>query len=61
MWLRLGSPVLTLVVLAGLTVPRVTAHAAPGNPAAVAHVLNRLAYGPRPGDIAQVQQIALGA
>jgi uncharacterized protein (DUF1800 family) len=33
----------------------------PNDPAAVEHALNRLAYGPRPGEVDRVRQIGLGA
>src|SRR5687767_4539148 len=52
--------VAVLLVLAGL-VGGITVRAAgiPKDADAIQHALNRLAYGPRPGDLERVQQIGL--
>jgi uncharacterized protein (DUF1800 family) len=59
MRVRLCAPFLAALLAAG---PLTAAWAAPlaGEPAAV-HVLNRLAYGPRPGDIERVRQAGVQA
>jgi uncharacterized protein (DUF1800 family) len=46
------------LVFAGLLVP-LKASSQPADQAAILHVLNRLAYGPRPGDIEHIMQIGL--
>src|SRR5687767_11721305 len=52
--------VAALLVLAGLTGSvSVRAAGIPKDAGAVQHALNRLAYGPRPGDLERVQQIGL--
>ncbi len=48
-------------VSAGLGAERSASGLPEADAAAVAHVLNRIAFGPRPGDIARVQQMGLDA
>src|SRR5947209_7184833 len=62
---RLIASATTLMVL-GWTAPMRAGRAGvgaalPGDDAAVLHVLNRLGFGPRPGDVARVRQIGLDA
>jgi uncharacterized protein (DUF1800 family) len=50
-----------LVVTALIAGATVRAASVPKDAAAVEHALNRLAYGPRPGDVERVQQMGLAA
>ncbi len=58
--IRLSEPVLFLVAFCCSTILAIPAHAAriPADEQAI-HVLNRLAFGPRPGDIERVKQIGV--
>src|SRR5687767_14290071 len=62
--MRKTSALLCAVLLAAVAVqgPAVSAQGAiPSDRAAVEHALNRLAYGPRPGEVDRVQRAGLAA
>ena len=50
-----------VVVLAVATAPAIPAAGIPGDRNAVEHALNRLTFGPRPGDVERVQKMGLSA
>jgi uncharacterized protein (DUF1800 family) len=54
---------LLIALLAGALLAGATIHAAgiPKDTSAIEHALNRLAYGPRPGDVERVERIGLAA
>ncbi len=60
--MRRTSIALMLIGIAGCaTHPNLRRMAPSSDPAVVLHVVNRLSFGPRPGDLARVQQIGVGA
>src|SRR5260370_42525472 len=54
-----GTALLTLGLLAYEPPPSLAASPAYDDDAAIVHALNRLAYGPRPGDVDRVRQVGL--
>lgn len=66
--LTAGAAAAALLLALATAAPRRADAAAPGTPAAsvpndaasVAHALNRLAWGPRPGDVERMQRLGLG-
>ncbi|HEY7514932.1 MAG TPA: DUF1800 family protein, partial [Vicinamibacteria bacterium] len=56
--LRSGA-VLVLATALAVPHPGFAAPALPGDEATIVHVLNRLAYGPRPGDMERVRAMGL--
>src|SRR5262245_48632180 len=56
--LRRGA-VLALATALAVPHPSLAAPAVPSDEATIVHVLNRLAYGPRPGDVEKVQAMGL--
>ena len=63
MRLRLTSAAILLAILAiwPAATPTEGAAAVPSDAAAVEHALNRLTFGPRPGDVERVQRLGLAA
>jgi uncharacterized protein (DUF1800 family) len=54
-------PILLLLAVAGWSAAPISAALVPTDDAAIEHALNRLTYGPRPGDVESVRRVGLAA
>jgi uncharacterized protein (DUF1800 family) len=54
-----GTAVALALALASAGIAAPTASSLPGDDRAIAHVVNRIGYGPRPGDVARIREMGL--